>query len=45
MAFPKSSDGRFGYGAFLEVVSPERMRTMGWIDVDYAFDLEDHYGR
>ena len=34
IAFPKSSC-RFGY---VEAVSPERMRTKGWIDVDCAFE-------
>ena len=40
MAFPKSSDGRFGYGAFLEVVFPERVRTKEWNDVDRAFEQQ-----
>ena len=40
MAFPKSSDGRFEYGAFLEVVSPERMTTKGLVDVDCAFEQQ-----
>jgi len=38
MALLKSSDGRFEYGAFYEVVSPEGMRMKGWIDLDRALE-------
>ena len=40
MAFPNSSDGRFEYEAFLEVIVPERTRTKGWTDVDCAFEQQ-----
>ena len=40
MAFLNPSGGRFEYGAFLEVVYPDWMRTKAWIDVGCGFDRQ-----